>query len=563
MLEVIKMIISTVDKNNMIGLRWRDENNNRLEKEVSYDEAPPYFFVEQSANKIKKMTVKEHGSSFTIDVNYNEGDYVSLENKKLTKVTWSPPKPFYGKTLKNQFNRTYEADVAYSYRYAVDNIHDMPEYNLRKFYWDLEWQQGGKHDGAITCISYYDSYVDTDNAVIYYWLPKEESMSVDVSSNHKFFPSEKQMLEHFVHVINVKDPDMLISWFGSKFDLPKLIERLHANDIDPRRISPYHDVKGVFFESGKGLKLSNSVKKYSPIEQPIRGRLVLNLDLAFERQWNDSQRGMLPSLALDYVSELVLGTKKLVSEKFPDKNDFFQRGWLEDTQRYLDYAQVDVELLVQIDNSMNTSESVIALQRLLKAPFEACFYASNMGGVYFMRNAWWKAPTGEKGERVNYEGAMIYDPLSEGTNGLHIGVAAFDFAQLYPSMMIARNISWETKSKEPTEFAVNILTPRDFSDVTKEDIRYFKTDKLGLLPKAVLELKALRDEYKRKMKQAETKEEQIKWNSNQLAVKRLMASFYGITAYQGFGWADVDIAASITASAREAIRCAAFKVMEL
>jgi len=39
-----------------------------------------------------------------------------------------------------------------------------------------------------------------------------------------------------------------------------------------------------------------------------------------------------------------------------------------------------------------------------------------------------------------------------------------------------------------------------------------------------------------------------------------MASFYGNTAYQGFGWADVDIAASITASAREAIRCAALKV---
>ena len=35
---------------------------------------------------------------------------------------------------------------------------------------------------------------------------------------------------------------------------------------------------------------------------------------------------------------------------------------------------------------------------------------------------------------------MIYDPTSEGTNGLHLNVAAFDFAGLYPSMMIARNI---------------------------------------------------------------------------------------------------------------------------
>ena len=66
-----------------------------------------------------------------------------------------------------------------------------------------------------------------------------------------------------------------------------------------------------------------------------------------------------------------------------------------------------------------------------------------------------------------------------------------------------------------------------------------------------------------KMKESKSKSEYVKWDNNQLAVKRLMASFYGIIAFQGFGWADVDLAASITASAREAIRAAAFKVREL
>ena len=37
------MIISTVDKDNMIGLRWRDKDGLRVEKEVSYAEAPPYL----------------------------------------------------------------------------------------------------------------------------------------------------------------------------------------------------------------------------------------------------------------------------------------------------------------------------------------------------------------------------------------------------------------------------------------------------------------------------------------------------------------------------------------
>ena len=92
---------------------------------------------------------------------------------------------------------------------------------------------------------------------------------------------------------------------------------------------------------------------------------------------------------------------------------------------------------------------------------------------------------------------------------------------------------------------------------------YYKTDELGLLPKSVRDLKVLRNDYKKKMKAADTQEEYVKWFNNQMAVKRLMASFYGIVAFQGFGWADVDLAASITASAREAIRLAAFKAKEM
>ena len=158
------------------------------------------------------------------------------------------------------------------------------------------------------------------------------------------------------------------------------------------------------------------------------------MDLAFERQWNDAQRGTLPSMALDYVAETVLGEKKLVSEKFPDKNEFFARGWVEDRHKYIEYAIKDVELIRKLDIKNHTTESVLALQRLLWAPFGACFYASNMASVYFMRHASWKAPTGKKGKRVSYDGAMVYDPLSEGTNGLHSNVAAFDFASLFPSL---------------------------------------------------------------------------------------------------------------------------------
>jgi len=563
------MIISETTEG--IYTAWRDDTGKRESCITPHSVFRPYFYILASDSKPENIISRDKwGNSKVLTVSYEEfSAYKNLQNLPLTRVYCKNPQEM--RKVKEEFTTTFEADVRYTHRYAVDVFNKgnseairsfgekgFPEYDLRKCYWDMEWMQGGEHDGKITCIVMYDNF--EKKFYRYSWFPTKRNLSentVREDTEEFIFDNEKAMILYFLTVINKQDPDMLISWFGNRFDLPKLLERCAALNLDARLLSPVWEVDGF-----KNNKNSYSFNRdfFGPIEQPIKGRITLSLDVAFERQWNDSQRGTLPSLSLDYVSNLVLGSKKLVSEKFPDKQEFFRRGWLEDSDTYLQYALIDVELIKELDETNYLSEAVLSLQRLIKAPFNACFYASNMGGIYFMRNAWWKAPSSTDGVKINYEGAMIYDPLEEGTNGLHQGVAAFDYAQLYPSMMIARNISWETKSDVPTEFAVNISTPRDFSPIEKETMLYYKTDELGILPKSVLELKALRDEYKKKMKTASTKDEKMKWNNNQLAVKRLMASFYGIIGYQGFGWADVDIAASITASAREAIRFAALKV---
>ena len=548
------MIIS--NKNgNVIYKSWR-ENGVKQSEEVEFR---PYFYVSAEENEIPHYSVSKYARG---EFEYEEGDWVSLDGSKLKRVYVQKSFDIY--KARQHFSKTYEADVPYTFRYAVDEINDMPEYNMRKWYWDMEWQQGGEHDNCITTIVMYDNY-DKEYRQ-WAWFPADiNTGGLYFHDKEHIFDNEKDMIEHFMGTMIVKDPDMLIAWFGHFADIPKLLERACAVGLNPLIMSPTGHIKGIK-KSKDGFSFAYGEKGFTPIEQPINGRITLSLDLAFERQWNDSQRGTLPSMSLDYISQEVLGKKKLVSEKFPDPNEFYRRAWLEDTETYLKYAVVDVELMVEIDETNFCSEAILSLQRLLKAPFDACFYASHMGSIYFMRNAWWKAPTGEKvDKRQTYEGAMIYDPSSENTNGLHLNVAAFDFAGLYPSMMIARNISFETKSKEPTEFGVNILTPRDFSPVTREHMLYYKTDELGLLPRAVLELKDLRNDYKRLMREARESDngEYAKWYNNQMAVKRLMASFYGIVAFQGFGWADVDLAASITASAREAIRLAAFKAKEM
>jgi len=543
------MIISKCIDEKHIYTAWR-ENGERQFKLEAFE---PYFFIEDDEFQEEKYTINKYiNRSFK----YEKGDWLSLKGKPLKKVIVEQATDIY--KARKMWNTTYEADVPFGFRYAIDELNQLPEYEMRKWYWDMEWQQGGEHHNKITVIVAYDSF--DKNYYQWAWFPNYDG------DNELFYNNEKDMIESFIQYMIDKDPDMLIAWFGLKFDLPKLLDRCCALGINPMRMSPINRIEGVK-KTATGYSFSKGESGFSPIQQPLGGRITLNLDLAFERQWNDSQRGTLPSMSLEYVSQTLFGEGKSKETIFDDPNEFYRRGWLEDTEAYLKYARIDVELLVRIDETNFCSEAVIALQRLLVAPFEACFYASHMGSIYFMRNADWICKTGSKvDKREEYEGAMIYDPLSENTNGLHLNVAAFDFAGLYPAMIISRNISWESKSETPTELGVNIATPRDFSPTVREHMLYYNTDKLGLLPRAVLELKDLRNEYKGLMREAKeegSEAEHNKWYNNQMAVKRLMASFYGIVAYQGFGWADVNLAASITASAREAIRLAAFKAKEI
>jgi len=563
------MIITWIDKDKSIKIRWRDENRERKEKVIS--NFKPYFFIRSIDNqpatyKTKHYMVGSKPVDQTGFYEYKKGEWRNLEGYNLTKVFYTHPKDM--KDARKSFKETWEGDVPILRRYCVDELDKVPEYELRKWYWDMEWlPDKHEHAGAITAIAVYDSY--TNGSKLYTWFPDEykhqtieEAFDIQRGTIDELniFISEKEMLEAFVKDMQEQDPDMLVAWWGLKSDVPKLIERLFENGIDPRKLSPYKEVKNV------GFNTLGKINNFSPIEQPIKGRLCLNLDLAFERQWMDSQRGTLPSASLDYCASVSVGETKKKDSKFTDRNEFFMKAWLEDTQNYLEYCLQDAELLYKIDEEMGLSEGVLAIQRIVKAPFEDCFFVSHMGSTYFMRNAYWKAPTGEYGDKEKYDGALIYNPLDEETNGLHLNVAAFDFASLYPSCILARNISFETKSETPTEFAVNLKIPRDFSDVTQEDWRYYKTDKLGLVPNMIATLKPLRKEYKLKMLEAlqnGNKKEYVKWNSMQMATKRLLASVYGFLALRSSGWYDIDLAASITASAREAIREAAFKVREL
>ena len=565
------MNISHKKNTNTIELKWRDKD--RVYQRKTIEGFKSYFFIRATENRPKTYPVKQYVSgvlhTLRIPFVYEEGDYRTLEGKQLVKVIIEKPEDIHD--CKKIWKNTYEADIPIHYRYCIDKMKAIPEMDLLKWYIDCEWLpiDSGQHSDKITSICIKDSY--TGKYKMWAWFPIsstkplyssiKESLGEDCKV--EFFDSEAKMLAQFAKDLYDINPDMLIGWYILGADTPQIIKRMSINGLNPNTLSPYGEVKGV----GQHGQVRKQVENYAMVAQPIKGITTLNLDFAFERQWADEQSGDLPSTTLDYVSNLLFKEGKEVWEKFPDPEDFYRRAWLEDTICYLSYLKKDVELTARIDDSRYISESVLALQKLLIAPFDACFFVSNMAQIYFSRNANWIVPTKKyipKEEKESYQGAMIFNPSLEGTSGLWINIAAFDFAGLYGSMIVANNIDWLTKTTNENSFKININTPRTlWGEIEEDEFCCYSKDELGLLPKCILGLKDLRDSYKNKMRAAETKEDYNKWNANQMAVKRLSASFYGVLGLQGYGWSDVDMAASITASARHAIRSAANKVKEM
>ncbi len=549
------MMINTIQENNehRIKLRYRDINDERKEETF---ECRPYFYLPIDTKISRSIIARGR----RVDFIRSPTNRKNLEGTPLVKYYYENPYDRYNIMQEiHKTERTYQGDVDAARLWCIDSDYEIPEYNLRKWYFDIETQVGGEHDGKITVLSIYDNY--TQKPTVMTWFAErvihKEQEWLEVYDN------ETDMLYAFIRLMQEQDPDMIIGWYLLGFDIPKVISRMCELNINPTLMSPYGEIKNVSrrYAGGEPVGWNLKVENYHNSGQPIKGRLTFCLMDRFERLWTDSQMGTLPSLKLDDCSKLVLENDgKVVSAKFQD-NEFYERAWLEDTDTYLEYARIDVKLCVDIDEKLNVSENQLALQRLIGCPFENTYHNSQMAGVYFMKKADWVPPTGLKGSKEKFEAAFVMDPNEEKTYGQHENVAIFDFKSLYPSMMASMNISWESKTRDG--YAVWWETPKNLRPYSGRPNIHFSKDGEGVLPQAVKELMEMRDSYKKLRSEATTEEEYQKWDSAQMATKRVVNAFYGILAKDGYGWADMDMAKSITASARRAMRMTAFKAQDL
>jgi len=140
-----------------------------------------------------------------------------------------------------------------------------------------------------------------------------------------------------------------------------------------------------------------------------------------------------------------------------------------------------------------------------------------------------------------YQGGFVYTP----EEGLYENVAVFDFRSLYPTVMVAHNISPETLNVEECENSFE-LDEFDYS---------FCQDKQGFFPELVEELVSSRYQIKDKMKTVDENSPQYTGlYSRQQAQKILANSFYGYLGYGGARWYSRESAEATTYLGREYIK---------
>jgi DNA polymerase I/DNA polymerase-2 len=344
--------------------------------------------------------------------------------------------------------------------------------------------------------------------------------------------SEKKLLESFVEIVKIEDPDFLVGYNTDMFDFQVLQER-----ADELKVKLFLSRDGSYLKFARRARISAA---------KLNGRVHIDIFNFINNILSPTLQ--TETLTLDSVSAELLGDEKIEME-FEEILKAWRKG--KDLTKLAEYCLKDAELTLKLSNL------------LLPLIFEICrvvgqlpFDVSRM--TYGQLVEWYltkkafnneeiilNQPKWEEIQRrrlVTYTGAFVKEPIP----GIHEQIAVLDFRSLYPSIITSFNISLET---------LNCSCCKDDGYKVPELNYYFCKKKKGLISTAIKELIEKRIEIKKKMKSI--KNSSPEWNqlyNQQYALKIIANASYGMFAFPGAKWYSKECAESCTAFGRYYIK---------
>ncbi len=278
----------------------------------------------------------------------------------------------------------------------------------------------------------------------------------------------------------------------------------------------------------------------------------------------------LQNNALDTAAGQILG------DKYKKIKVATWRDWQENFEGFIKYAIRDVEILYLIDKKLKIFEYLIQMQILSSiTSLNDIMSVTKLIDSMVIKKFWNKLifPNNKEAQRQNYKGGLTIDPT---ISGVHKGVAVLDYASLYPTTIMAYNISPETflfskKQLGQKQFQEQLQFLKDnnisYVDTGESDElfgeRYIflsHKEHIGCLPELSYDLYTMRKEYKQLAKKASTADERLVADKKQYAIKIILNSIYGAMGFPYFRLFVPECADSITFFGRKALRFAMDKM---
>ncbi|EGV65370.1 DNA polymerase delta catalytic subunit [Yamadazyma tenuis ATCC 10573] len=449
---------------------------------------------------------------------------------KITGMSWItlPKGKYHLQKDENLFQSTCQIECSINYKDLVTHASEgewLKMAPLRILSFDIECA-GRK---GIFPEAEHDQVIQIANVVSNYGEPKPfvrnvftvNSCSPIIGSQIFSHEKEDEMFMHWKEFVLKVDPDVIIGYNTSNFDLPYLLDRARALHLPKfpyfgRMKQIKQEVKDSVFSSRAYGTRENKVIN-------IEGRMQLDLLQFVQREYK------LRSYTLNSVSAEFLGEQK--EDVHHSIITDLQNGDAETRRRLAVYCLKDAYLPLRLVEKLMCLVNYTEMARVTGVPFS--YLLSRGQQIKVISQLFRKCLEQDivipnmksEGTNEEYEGATVIEP----SRGYYdVPITTLDFSSLYPSIMMAHNLCYTTLLNKQTikTFGLNeddyILTPNG---------DYFVKDnkRQGILPTILNELLTARKKAKADLKKETDPFRKSVLNGRQLALKISANSVYGFT----------------------------------
>jgi len=360
------------------------------------------------------------------------------------------------------------------------------------------------------------------------------------------FHDEGDMLQAWRDFVNEIDPDLIIGYNTSQFDIPYLIDRAKA--LKKNQFPYFGRLNGKKTEVKDTHFSSKAYGTRDTKETAMDGRLQLDMLQVMQRDYK------LRSYTLNSVCSHFLGEQK--EDVHHSIITDLQNGTDETRRRLAVYCLKDAYLPQRIMDKLMCFINYIEMARVTGIPFN--YLLSRGQQIKVISQLYRKAKQlkylvpalKSEGSDEAYEGATVIEP----ERGYYdVPIATLDFASLYPSIMQAHNLCYTTLLDRNIAEHLDLKLDQDYVITPNGDYFVKSTKRKGLLPIILEDLLSARKRARGELKSEKDPFKRAVLDGRQLALKVSANSVYGFTGATVGKLPCLPISMSVTSYGREMI----------